>query len=260
MEIVANYAPSDVFAVYYQPVVSLDTGKMVGVEALLRWQHPDFEVDSILEVIKLMERHGQMMRVSTWILGTALKALTASNQQDGRDLSMSVNISADLLHNDRFVTMIQSALAEHNVSAHNLILEVTETMVSDEFEVSLAAMDRLSALGVRFALDDFGTGYSSLIRLKEMPLARLKIDREFVIDMVDDSSDSAIVEASIQLGRTIGMSVVAEGIETAEQAAHLEKLGCGYGQGFYFGRPEPQIKRALKLVDDVTPSQINRSA
>jgi len=260
MDIVANYAPSEVFAVHYQPVVRLNTGEMVGVEALLRWQHPDFEVSSILEVIKLMERHGQMMRVSTWILGTALQALSASNQKDGRDLSMSVNISADLLHDESFVTMIQSALAEHNISAHSLILEVTETMVLDEFEVSLAAMDRLSALGVRFALDDFGTGYSSLIRLKEMPLARLKIDREFVTDMIDDHSDSAIVEASILLGRTIGMSVVAEGIETAEQAAHLEKLGCGYGQGYYFGRPEPRIKSALKLVDDVRPKRLNRSA
>lgn|GEM_PF-4644184 len=260
METVAKYKPNEVFAVYYQPVVDLETREMVGVEALLRWQHPDFEVSSILEVIKLMERHGQMMRVSTWILDTALKTLSVTNQRSRQQLSMSVNISADLLHDESFVTMIQSALDKHNVSAHDLILEVTETMVLDEFETSLAAMDRLSALGVQFALDDFGTGYSSLIRLKEMPLARLKIDREFVVNMVDDNSDSAIVEASILLGRTIGMSVVAEGIETAEQAAHLHKLGCGYGQGYYFGRPEPQIRPALTVVDGAEQNRLHRSA
>jgi len=254
MDIVANHAPQDVFAVHYQPVVSLESNEMVGTEALLRWQHPDFEVTSIIEVIRLMERHGQMMRVSSWILSTALAALSASNQRDGRQLSMSVNISADLLHDPSFVTMIQSALEEHSVSAHSLILEITETMVLDEFEVSLAAMDRLSALGVRFALDDFGTGYSSLMRLKEMPLARLKIDRAFVADMLNESSDSAIVEASIQLGRTIGMSVVAEGIETAEQAAHLHHLGCGYGQGYYFGRPQAEINPDRTLLPKAAAS------
>lgn len=260
MEVVANYEPSDVFAVHYQPVVNLASGQMVGVEALLRWQHPDFEVNSILEVIKLMERHGQMMRVSTWILDTALQSLCTASQAREHQLSMSVNISADLLHDPSFVTMIQSALAQHNVSGHSLILEVTETMVLDEFETSLAAMDRLSALGVQFALDDFGTGYSSLIRLKEMPLTRLKIDQEFVVNMLDDNNDSAIVEASIQLGRTIGMSVVAEGIETAEQAAHLHKLGCGYGQGYYFGRPEPTINTELLPLEPAAPKQLNRSA
>lgn len=243
MEIVANQPPEEVFEVHYQPVVSLKTGAMVGVEALLRWRHPQYEVDSILEVINLMERHGHMMRVSTWILQTALTDLRRSHDSGDVALSMSVNISADLLHNPEFVTMIQSALAMGELSAKHLILEVTETMVSDEFEVSLAAMYRLSKLGVQFALDDFGTGYSSLMRLKEMPLARLKIDREFVSDMLNDPNDAAIVEASIQLGRTIGMSVVAEGIETAEQAARLEALGCGFGQGYYFGRPVAEINR-----------------
>ena len=164
------------------------------------------------------------------------------------DFTMSVNVSASLLPDTDFVQSVLDIVEKSGLDGNSITVELTETTVMEDYTRSKDAMSRLNDVGIEFAMDDFGTGHSSLVRLKEMPLSLLKIDQTFVKGMMTSTNDAAIVDASVRLGHAIGMSVTAEGIETAEQAEALRKLGCNRGQGYYFAFPQSPEELEVMLT------------
>ena len=232
---------SDMFKLVYQPYVDLSTEEFVGAEALLRCTHPVCANQSILDVITMLERSGNIETISKWVIEVAINQLKKWRDTYGvsDDFTMSVNVSAALLRNDSFVEAILEIVEESDISGKSLMIEITETTVMEDYTRSRKAMHKLNEVGIEFAMDDFGTGYSSLLRLKEMPLSLLKIDQTFVRSMLTNTNDAAIVDASVRLGHAIGMTVIAEGIETVEEAESLRKLGCERGQGYYYSMPLP---------------------
>jgi len=239
-ELVELNAPEDMFQMVYQPYVELATGRIIGVEALLRCIHPECAAIPTIDIITMLERNGHISGVSQWVMQEALDQLTEwhNTYHLPDDFTMSVNVSAALLPDTSFVQAILDIVEKSAVSGSSLTIELTETTVMEDYTRCKDAMSQLNAVGIEFAMDDFGTGYSSLVRLKEMPLSLLKVDQTFVTSMLSSANDAAIVDASVRLGHAIGMSVTAEGIETAEHAEALRKLGCNRGQGYYFSRPK----------------------
>ena len=227
------------FVLYYQPKVNMRTGEVIGVEALIRWQHPTKGLLSPAAFLPLIEGHSVSLILGEWVIETALKQLTQW-QNDGVNLSISVNISAYQLQQTNFTEMLESILAQYPlVDSHGLELEILETSaLSDTYQVS-STMHACHKLGVRFALDDFGTGYSSLTYLKRLPAYMIKIDQSFVRDMLDDSDDLAIVEGVVGLAKVFEREVIAEGVETIEHGEALMKLGCELAQGYGIARPMP---------------------
>jgi diguanylate cyclase (GGDEF)-like protein len=227
------------FALHYQPVVSLDTGRIAEVEALVRWRHRERGLLFPAEFIALTEETGLIVSLGRFILREACRQLRewqAATPAMG-PLSMSVNLSARQLQQSDLVEDVAAALAESGIDPAALRLEITETAVMHDAPATLTRLEALRRLGVRLAIDDFGTGYSSLGYLKRFPVDTLKIDRSFVKGLGRDAEDSAIVRAVITVARSLGLSVTAEGIETDEQLAQLRALGCDRGQGYYFARP-----------------------
>jgi len=240
-EIIETSSPDKLFRLVYQPYVELQTGRIVGVEALLRCDHSVCADTPIFDVITILERNGHIAGVSQWVVQEAVNQLEMwRNSVDlPADFTMSINVSISLLREDDFIQSILDIVQASDVPGNALTIELTETTVMEDYARSEQAMAKLNAIGIEFAMDDFGTGYSSLVRLKEMPLSLLKIDQTFVKGMLESPNDAAIVDASVRLGHAIGMSVTAEGIETAEQAAALRELGCDRAQGYYFYYPTP---------------------
>ena len=225
------------FQLHYQPQVGID-GTVTGLEALVRWQHPRRGMVSPAEFIPLAEDTGLILPLGRWILQTACEKLAALNKAPAaRPISMSVNVSALQFRQADFVKEVTDALAQAGASPHQLKLELTESLLVDDIENAIAKISLLREHGVLFSLDDFGTGYSSLSYLKRLPLYQLKIDQSFVRNLTTDPRDSAIVNAIITLGHTMGMSVIAEGVETAEQRDFLAECGCRAYQGYLFSRP-----------------------
>ena len=219
------------FVLHYQPKVDMRTGRVLGFEALLRWEHPQQGLIAPMHFLPLIESTGLSSRVGDWVLSQALDHL-ALWRRDGLDISVSVNISARHLQEPDFALRLSELLARHaDPIAKHLELEMLETAAHADVEATSALVGRCQALGVRFALDDFGTGYSTLTYLKRLPVDVLKIDRSFVHHMLDDPQDLAIVEGVIGLARTFGCVVVAEGVESPAQARTLLELGCEIGQG-----------------------------
>lgn len=239
-EIVEQTSHDDIFHLVYQPYVELSSGRTIGTEALLRCTHAEATNIPIFEIITMLERNGHITTISKWVMQKALHQLVQwqSNGDVPEDFTMSVNVSAELLRDDQFMQDIIDLIHQAGIQGHSLTIELTETTVMEDYHDSREAMQQLSDLGIKFAMDDFGTGYSSMERLKEMPLSLLKIDKTFVDGMLENANDGAIVDASLLIGQAIGMLVTAEGIETAEQAEALRKLGCDRGQGYYFSRPQ----------------------
>ena len=230
---------ADEFALHYQPKVDLRSGAVLGLEALLRWRHPREGLIAPGRFLPLIEHTSLSERVGDWVFERAVEQLAAWRRA-GLDLAVSVNVSARHLQSARFAERLRELLAAHPaVGPGRLELEVLETAALADVEYSATLMQRCRGFGVRFALDDFGTGYSTLTYLKRLPLDVLKIDRSFVHAMLDDPEDLAIVEGVIGLARTFGCSVVAEGVESAEQAARLVELGCPVGQGNGIAAPMP---------------------
>lgn len=227
------------FVLHYQPKVDMRTGRVLGFEALLRWEHPQQGLIAPMQFLPLIENTGLSSRVGDWVLSQALDHL-ALWRRDGLDISVSVNISARHLQEPDFALRLSELLARHAdpISAH-LELEMLETAAHADIEATSALVGRCQALGVRFALDDFGTGYSTLTYLKRLPVDVLKIDRSFIHHMLDDTQDLAIVEGVIGLARTFGCVVVAEGVESPAQARTLLDLGCEIGQGTGVAAPMP---------------------
>ncbi|WP_064117458.1 phosphodiesterase DibA [Pseudomonas fluorescens] len=225
--------------VYYQPVHELKTSRLIGVEALVRWQHPQRGLVSPAEFIPIAERTGLIAEIDAWVMQQACRQM-CQWQQAGVVLSfVAVNVSSRLFARRELYQQVAQVLHDTGLDPAYLELEVTESAVMDDPEVALEQMHRLRELGIRLAIDDFGTGYSSLLRLKRLPVQKLKIDQGFVAGLPWDEDDAAIVRVIIALARSMGMQVHAEGIEQVEQAAFLLGQECDLGQGYWFGRPSP---------------------
>ena len=223
--------------VYYQPVHDLQTSKMMGVEALVRWQHPQRGLVPPAEFIPIAERTGLIAEIDAWVMDQACRQM-CQWLAEGRDLSfLAVNISSRLFARHELYEQVAKALHDTGLDPSKLELEVTESAVMDDPEVALEQMHRLRELGLSLAIDDFGTGYSSLLRLKRLPVQKLKIDQGFVAGLPWDEDDAAIVRVVIALAQSMGMLVHAEGIEQKEQARFLLNHQCDLGQGYWFGRP-----------------------
>jgi predicted signal transduction protein with EAL and GGDEF domain len=235
---------------HYQPKASLPSRQPHAVEALMRWQHPTRGLLSPDEFIPVAEQTGLIEPLTAWLLDTALDQLTAW-QSDVPQLTMAVNLSARTLQRHDFPAVVAAALERSGIPPHRLLLEVTETaLVSDPLRAA-AVLHELSAIGIGLSLDDFGSGYTSLSQLRSLPVNELKIDKSFVMAMVGSAGDAAIVRSVIELGHNLGMTVVAEGVESLATLEAVTDLGCDVAQGFWFSKP----RAADEIADWVRESR-----
>jgi len=227
------------FDLYYQPQGGNDV-RLSGVEALVRWQHPKRGLVSPAEFIPIAEASGLILPLGRWVLETAGKqlALWAARPQMSH-LTMAVNVSARQFRQAEFVEEVIAILKANGANPQRLKIELTESVLLDNVEDVIVKMNALKAKGVRFSIDDFGTGYSSLSYLKRLPLDQLKIDQGFVRDILTDPDDAAIAKMVVALADSLGLSVIAEGVETEAQRDFLARLGCNDYQGYLFSRPLP---------------------
>jgi EAL domain-containing protein (putative c-di-GMP-specific phosphodiesterase class I) len=221
---------------HYQPQFNLSTKSITGVEALVRWQHPTLGLIYPERFILLAEQQGLIGELTQWVVEQAIKQRQLWNE-DGLDILVSVNISAVDITNSTLPDHLAELLANNNLDPRMLMLEVTETALMDELVSSLEILTRLRLKGVGLSIDDFGTGYSSLSQLHRVPFTELKIDRSFVSNISDDEEAKAIVKTCIILGHELNLQVVAEGVETQEQAEILTSLGCDIAQGYLYSKP-----------------------
>jgi diguanylate cyclase (GGDEF)-like protein/PAS domain S-box-containing protein len=222
----------------YQPIVRLTDGSMVAAEALVRWDHPERGLLEASQFVPLAEETGIIVPVGAWMLDEACRQ-AASWSGDGDAAAVSVNLSARQLSRPDLVDVVDRALRESGLNPDRLWLEITESVLMEDPDAAVNALERLRALGVHLSVDDFGTGYSSLAYLRRFPVDALKVDRSFVAGLGRDPEDSAIVEAVVSMAHSLGLSVIAEGVETDGQLARLRDLGCELAQGFYFAAPVP---------------------
>ncbi|MGZ4759046.1 MAG: EAL domain-containing protein, partial [Acidimicrobiales bacterium] len=225
--------------VFYQPVIDLMTGRVDGVEALLRWEHPERGLLNPGDFITVAEETGLIVPIGSWVLDQACRQVQRwhASAERSTPLSVAINISGRQLGHPRLVEDLAAVLADTSIDPSLVELEITESVLMDDVEMSADTLGRLHALGVHLAVDDFGTGYSSLSYLRRFPVDILKVDQSFVDGLGEDSSDSAIVTAIITLAHTLGLRAVAEGVESALQLAELRRLGCDRAQGFHMARP-----------------------
>jgi diguanylate cyclase (GGDEF)-like protein/PAS domain S-box-containing protein len=225
------------FFLHYQPQIDVLTGKIVGVEALIRWQHPERGLVPPFNFISLAEKCGLIVPIGEWVLKTACAQNIAWQKAGLAPLLTAVNISAQQFQQKNFKESIMQILSDTGLAPHFLELEITESAFMDNAESMLESLNSLKEIGLHLSIDDFGTGYSSLSYLKHFPIDKLKIDRSFVMDITDDSRNNAIIETIIHLGHNLKLKVIAEGVETAEQLATLQELRCDEIQGYFFSRP-----------------------
>jgi len=225
------------FFLQYQPQIDVQTGQIVGVEALIRWQHPERGLVPPFNFILLAEKCGLIVPIGEWVIRTACVQNLAWQKQGLPPLLTAVNISAQQFQQKHFKESLVQILADTGLAPHLLELEITESAIMENADSMLESLHSLKKLGVQLSIDDFGTGYSSLSYLKHFPIDKLKIDRSFVQDITEDSKDNAIIKTIINLGHNLKLKVIAEGVETAEQLDTLRKLLCDEIQGYYFSRP-----------------------
>ncbi len=240
-------------AVYYQPQVALDTGRLLGVEALLRWKHPQLGFISPAEFIPLAESSGLIISIGSWVLEQAAQQVHAWRLAGIHGIAVSVNLSSIQFRDPKLPALVKSTLERYQVSPECLELELTEGVALENPEGAVAMMDALHGLGVRLSIDDFGTGYSSLSYLKKFKVYKLKVDQTFVRDISTDDEDKAIVIAIIQLARSLGLKTIAEGVETAEQKAFLQAQGCDEMQGYLLSKPMSSEDATAFLLAYVPP-------
>jgi len=241
------------FQLHYQPIVSLATDQLVGFEALLRWKRPDGRISVPGDFIPLAEEMGLLDGVGTCSLREACRQLSAWRAQfpAAAGLGMTVNVSSRQLMQTDFVEQVASAVRDARLSPDSLRLEITETALMENPDAAAKAFGRLRKMGVGLYLDDFGMGYSSLSYLHRFPVNNIKIDRSFISSLTERQEHPAIVESIIALARALGAGVIAEGVETIEQANQLRMMGCGYAQGFYFSKPLPPVAAERFMVPGV---------
>ncbi|MDQ7729446.1 EAL domain-containing protein [Halomonas sp. SpR8] len=227
------------FELHYQPQIHAPSGRVVGVEALIRWQHPERGNIPPSDFISLAEDTGQIIPISEWVLATACRNAQQLNGLGLGEISMAVNISPMQFQRPGFIASIEQVLTSSGLMSSLLELELTESVLMDSAEQAIQALTNLRALGVQIALDDFGTGFSSLSYLKRLPINRIKIDRSFVRDVISDRRDAAIIDGVVAMAGKMGLEVLVEGIETSEQFSYLRQRHCDYFQGYYFARPMP---------------------
>lgn len=230
--------------VYYQPILYLASNRIAGMEALLRWKHPVLGFVSPAEFIPIAEESQLIVSIGDWVLRQACSQAKIWEQRFG-ELFIAVNVSARQFRDSGFADNVERIVRETGCPPHILELELTETMLMSQTSETMAILEDLSSRGFQLSLDDFGTGYSSLAYLKRFPINKLKIDRSFVSDLPHDKDDAAIAQVIVSLSHHMDMRVVAEGIETVEQAEFLRELGCTYAQGFLFSQPLPAARFAL---------------
>jgi len=240
---------------HFQPKVDVPTQRVIGVEALVRWQHPVHGLLGPVEFVPLAERTGAIGDLTRWVLDNAL-AQARAWRDAGLDLTMAVNLAAPNIADATLPDTVAELLERHGVPGDRLECEISEHTVMADPRRAMAILERLRALGVRLSLDDFGTGHSSLSYLKRLPLDEVKIDRSFVMGMTDDDNDAAIVRTTIDLARNLGLEVVAEGVESEQILRDLSDLSCDVAQGFYLSRPLPAAELDGWLADRAssTPS------
>src|SRR3984957_19881643 len=235
------------FFLLYQPTINLSDGAFTGVEALLRWRHPERGVVQPDDFIPALEASGMIVPVGRWVLEEACRQ-GARWQHQGHRFNVSVNVSGRQLELDRFVDDVRDALTQSGFDPSLLILELTETTLMHDVDATVARLELLKHLGVRIAIDDFGTGYSSLAYLRRFPIDVLKIDRTFVSGISDTKESAALVHTLVQLGKVLGLETIAEGVEDDDQRIRLQAEEVDGGQGFLFAHPldVESVDRLLK--------------
>ena len=225
------------FLLHYQPKMSLETGAIMGVEALVRWHHPQRGLVPPVQFIPVAEECVVIVPIGRWVLCEACRQTRAWMDAGVPRIRIAVNVSTVELREKYFVAAVRAILTETGLEPRFLELELTETFLMQDAKATAAVLQALKDLGVNLALDDFGTGYSSLSHLKRFPIDTLKIDQSFVRDLATDADDASIVSAVISMGVSLHIRVVAEGVETREQLTFLQEHSCPEGQGYYFSRP-----------------------
>ncbi len=236
------------FILYYQPKVNLTTKKIYGMEALIRWQHPDLGIVSPIEFIPLAEESGLIIEIGEWVIEEALRQMKAWTALFPWLSNMAINLSARQLQQVNFVSDIEKMLQQSGIDSSKIDFEITESMIMNDVKAAISVLCGIRQLGVSVSIDDFGTGYSSLSYLKHLPADSLKIDRTFIRDIVNDCDDQAITKSIIALADNLNLRVIAEGIEEPEQDALLTSLGCEYAQGYYYSRPVPAAEMQQLLL------------
>jgi EAL domain-containing protein (putative c-di-GMP-specific phosphodiesterase class I) len=246
------------FRVYFQPEVSINGERITGVEALVRWEHPQRGLLGPGEFISLAEETGLIVPIGAWVLREACRHAVQwqDAHQGSKPLTMRVNVSARQLAEETLPDTVSNVLLESGLDPARLCLEVTESLLIEDPETSIRTLTKLKQLGVQIAIDDFGTGYSSLEYLRRLPVDCVKIDRSFVRGLPENGEDAAIVNAVIELGHALSLSVTAEGVETAEQLGNLRSAGCDTAQGFLFSRPEPAEVVAELFMNMPAPREL----
>ena len=237
----------------YQPIVTAADGQITGVEALLRWNHPHHGLVEPTVLIPLAERSGEILEIGRWVLGRAWADLSDWHAGRPDGLSVAVNVSTHQLMSAGFADSVAAVLDPARSIQRRLTLEITESVFVRDGERALLVLNDLKDMGVMLALDDFGTGYSSLGYLRRFPVDTVKIDREFVDELSDDAASHTIVSAVIQLAHGLGMQIVAEGVEGAEQHQELINLGCDLCQGYYFARPMDAVRLGALVANQSDP-------
>ncbi|MFZ3205859.1 MAG: EAL domain-containing protein, partial [Pseudomonas sp.] len=243
----------------YQPQVDYRDHQIVGVEALLRWQHPQHGLVPPDLFIPLAEQNGTIIAIGEWVLDQACRQLREWHDQGFSELRMAINLSTVQLHHAELPRVVNNLMQVYRLPPRSLELEVTETGLMEDITTAAQHLLSLRRSGALIAIDDFGTGYSSLSYLKSLPLDKIKIDKSFVQDLFDDEDDATIVRAIIQLGKSLGMQVIAEGVETVEQEAYIIAQGCNEGQGYFYSKPLParELTLFLKQARRINQAVIN---
>ena len=229
----------DELRLFFQPQIALETGRISGAEALIRWQHPEHGLLTPGEFVPIAEQSGLIIPIGSWVVAEACRTLArwAETLPDGEHLTMGINLSGKQLIRPSLIADIESVLEETGVNPANIEMEITESILLDDVDRSIVVLERLKSLGLRLSLDDFGTGYSSLTYLRSFPIDVVKIDRSFVDGIGDDPDNAAIVRSVIDLASTLGLQCIAEGVETDSDLAALRSLGCDHAQGFLIAKP-----------------------
>jgi len=225
------------FSLHYQPRLDFKTGAITGVEALLRWQSPYLGSMTPTQFIPVAEKTGLIVPIGLWVLKTACAQNVAWQDQGLPPVCMAINLSLKQLIDDKLLDDISSALKDSGMAPNLLELEITESVLMHNPELVIAKLTRIKDMGVRLAIDNFGMGYSSLVQIKYLPIDRIKVDRSFIRNLLQDTANKAITEAIIAMGKTLSLSVVAEGVETQEQMDFLREHACDEMYGYFFSRP-----------------------